>query len=569
MKLKSFYATGLSLVASSLVLPTIAHAATASTPTQAEEMQQILQETAALQKQVKVLSAEVTQLKREKANARRQTPAPRRASHGKSGVSPQHAVQPEQPHTAAGNATQEVYSNPGPTSEEGAVTHVQEAPPPSGSPLLEAERITQGTTVTTSPLLGLRSAFDATDLLVNQSTMNEDLRLLQQRQTVRKMLRTAGLAPYITQDRPIVELSGGVEAQTFFQDPYQGSSSTDINLASAKFDILAYASPWALALISYRFDNSPLDPQFQNAGLRIANSRIFLARGFVTIGDLDKSPVYFSAGQMFVPFGQYSSYMLTSPDTQTLGQTNARTALLGFYAHGLYAEGYIFRGDVNPSKEVDAQGQIVGNTPQNVNDGGGNIGIHYEGAKNTIDVGTGMIGNIADSLGMQVTGGPANTFQGFATFSPVTLTTNDLLFHRVPGFDAHGEFDRGPFTLLSEYVTATKEFDPRNLSYNFQGAQPRTSHSEIDYQHKMFDWPTVFSIAFDHSWEALPLNIPQNSYVAIINTSIWKDTIETIEFRHDQNYPSTDFSSGNGAPIAFPSLGGSQNTVTAQIGVYF
>ncbi len=575
MKLKSFYTTGLGLV-SSLVLSN-AYAAV-STPTQAQEMQQILQETAALQKQVKALSAEVSELKHEKAVAQRNRPVTRRVSSSTRGVAPQHAVKEEQPNPSSQTKvkpslyyTPTSSSNLGPTAEEeGPQTTPQTEPPPPGSPLLEAERITQGTTVTTSPLLGLRSAFDATDLLVNQPTMNEDLRLLQQRQTVRRMLRQAGLAPYITQDRPLVELSGGVEAQSFFQEPYQGSSVSDINLASAKFDVLAYASPWALALISYRFDNSPLSPQLQNSGQRIANSRIFLQRGFVTIGDLDKSPVYFSAGQMFVPFGRYSSYMLTNLDTQMLGQTNSRAALLGFYADGLYAEGYIFRGDVNTSSQINFQGQLVGQTPPpNVNDGGGNIGYHYEGKENTFEIGGGAIGNIADSLGMQITGGPANTFQGFATVSPPDFFSNEVLFHRVSGVDVHGEFDHGPLTLVTEYVGATKAFDERNLSYNFQGAQPKATHSEMDYQFKMFDWPSVFTLAYDHSWQALALALPQNSYVIEINTSIWKDTIETLEFRHDKNYSSSDFSSGNGAPIPVPSQGGSQNTATAQIGVYF
>lgn len=62
-----------------------------------------------------------------------------------------------------------------------------------------------GSTVTTSPFLGLRSAFDASDLIVNLPTMNEDLRFLKEKVLVEKKLNCYGLR---LPDRPIIELGG-------------------------------------------------------------------------------------------------------------------------------------------------------------------------------------------------------------------------------------------------------------------------------------------------------------------------------------------------------------------------
>jgi hypothetical protein len=65
------------------------------------------------------------------------------------------------------------------------------------------------------------------------------------------------------------------------------------------------------------------------------------------------------------------------------------------------------------------------------------------------------------------------------------------------------------------------------------------------------------------------LFIPKESFSAEITTSIWKDTIEGLEYRHDKNYSASDSSSGLGFPTPVGSQGSSQNTVTAQVGVYF
>ena len=99
-------------------------------------------------------------------------------------------------------------------------------------------------TVTTSPLLGRRSAFDATDLIVFLPTMNEDLRFLQQRQIIEKKLGVSG--DELLQ-RGLVELSGAVVGQAIYQNPYVGTSTSDIDLAAAEFDVLAYISSWITA----------------------------------------------------------------------------------------------------------------------------------------------------------------------------------------------------------------------------------------------------------------------------------------------------------------------------------
>lgn len=573
-----FKASGICMFASAMILSNSVRAQTSD--------QQLQQEIKQLEQQVNALSAEVNQLKRQKVQYVRVQSAARPVATPTNAAPVQANTFSRNPGPASfqPNAHQRHFTalRQGETSVQNAKQqlaqqhYVQEVnapatpPPPIASTTeFQGERITRGNTVTTSPYLGLRSAFDASDLVVNISTMNEDLRLLQQRETIEKAYTDAGLGEFVS-DRPQVELSGTVQAQGIYQDPYAGHTVTDITLNKAEFDILTYVSPAVLGVMTFTYDSSPLptltDPtgvvQVEGTGFQIANSRIFLKRGFITIGDLHRFPLYVTMGQMFAPFGDYSSQLLTTPLTQQLGQINERMVLVGIapFNTGFYLEGFAYNGNT-----------FIGNNNA-VDNGGGNIGYKYtrDNSPISFNIGAGIIGNVADSVGMQLVSSPAfggppgDAFQGFG------FTNNtEQIKRRVPAADAHGELDWGKLTLLGEYIGATQSFDPANLSYNDGGAEPKALHLEGDYTFHILNWPSVFTLAYDHSWEALPIFLPKDSYVAELTTSIWKDTIEGLEIRHDQNYPSSDHSSGNGFPIPVASLGGGETTVTLQAGYYF
>lgn len=415
-----------------------------------------------------------------------------------------------------------------------------------------------GLPVTTSPYVGLRTAYDASDLIVNYPTMNEDLRLLQQRQVLDHDLADQGID---SQHSPYVILSGAIEAQALSHNPFKNQEDTTstVNLSRAELDTFANVGPWAQGFMSFSFDNSPLDPQEEGTGNPINNSRLFLQRGFLTIGNLDRSPLYFTAGQMYVPFGRYANYLLSSPATTLVGRTTARAVLLGLYKNGLYASVYAFNGASNPAG-------LTG-----IDDFGGNVGLKYSGDFLKFNFGGGGINNIADSIVMQNTGQNINAFQGFSE----TEATEDIV-HRVSGADVHGEIDLGKLTLLSEFVSATQSFDPLDLTFNGFGAKPRALHTEMDYTFNAFKKPSLLGIAYDESWQSLALGLPKNSYFAIFSTSIWKNTIESLELRHDIQYPSSDTAGGrcdlsiNSTGFCLnPPTGGTDNVVTGQIGVYF
>lgn len=416
-----------------------------------------------------------------------------------------------------------------------------------------------GSTVTTSPYLGLRSAFDASDLIVNLPTMNEDLRFLKEHVLVQKKLDCYGLK---LPDRPVIELGGKIEGITFFQSNYNHNlpSATDTDLGSARLDVLVEVSKCVHAFMAFNMDssnfdllnNSSLDIQLAGAGNRVFNSRVFVSRAFVTIGNLNCSPFYLTIGQMYIPFGRYASNMVTSTLTAELGRINERALLLGYYQNGVYASVYGFRGDTNV------------NTSR-INNYGANLGYEKSWKGGSVNLGVGHIHNIADSTGMQITGAGSGFF-GFGLNDETEIIDN-----AVPASDVHGEFSLGDWNLFAEYIWTDRRFSVNNLSFNGIGARPTASNLELAYNFKICRrMPASLAVGYGTTTDALGLNFPKDSFITAFNISIWKNTIESIEYRHDNNYESTDFAGGNGAiPLFVNSVGGSRNTVTLQVGVYF
>jgi hypothetical protein len=411
-----------------------------------------------------------------------------------------------------------------------------------------------GTPVISSPYIGINSEYNASDLVVNQPYVNEDLYLLQQQKQIFAYFHKND---YPIPTTPVVNLSGKIESQIFHTshfDNFQNNAATDINLTGIELDTEILVNQWTTGLIAFVYDNSPpnMSPR------RIDNSNVFLERGFLTIGNLAKFPMYGTIGQFYVPFGQYSSAMISDPFTKTLGRTKARAVALGFSKkfdaeNNLNLAAFVFRGPSRTSIEN-----------RGLHNYGANVDYTFTKPKWNIDVAGSYIRSIADALGMQHNGNseaPGN-FRGFATNEATEL------LNPVPGVDTRGTLGIGAFSLTGEYVTASRSFSQKVLSFDERGAKPAAFHTEAAYKFNVLEKPSAVIIGYDQSKDALGLLIPKKRYIATVSTSIWKDTIESLEFRHDIDYSVTDVAIGQRLnPIN--GTGKSGNTLTLQIGLYF
>lgn len=412
--------------------------------------------------------------------------------------------------------------------------------------------------VITAPYLGVPSRWDAFDLIVNFPTYNEDVLLMQRDYGIDQALQNRGFSPHAN---PILELSGKVEAQAWATRPLSGRSQSNIDLSGAEVDFAAHISNWINGLASLVYDNSAPNANSTTNAQLVTNSRVYVNQAFITVGDLSKSPFYGTIGQRTLPFGHYSTGMISDTYPQAIFKVRDRAILLGYYPMmnklGPYATLFVFKGDT----------KIAGGQ-NNINNYGADLGYLFSHQIFSGDFGAGGIANIADALGMQANGITDQAqFRGFG-FSPTTnANISENLIRRVPGANVHGKLGIGDFTFLGEANTATSHFAGADMSYNGHGAKPVAAHGEVDYNFNMGRYPSSIAVGYDHTWQALALSIPQSRYITAFNTSLFKDTIESLEFKREINYATSDTAGGQNTAVSI--FGHYANTLTAQIGYYF
>jgi hypothetical protein len=406
-----------------------------------------------------------------------------------------------------------------------------------------------GTPVVSSPYLGSRPAFDGSDYIVNISSINRDIRLMQQRQKLYKEFNVIG---YAAPNMPILALSGKVVPVAVIGDPFL-HASTDVTLGSGELDLAAILNRNVEGYLGLAYDASPPDV----GGQRLSNSSVDLNMGFVNIGNLDKTPFYLTAGQLFVPFGRFSSSMVSAPLTTVLARTKARPFILGYQSQrdrGLFAAFYGFRSDTT----IGSAGV-----------GGLNLGYIFKTARTSTEIGASYLQSLNDAGGMQFTGSPSGTtFGGFSS-----ITNGNEAVRKTPGAGIHANVNVDRFTLTAEWVGSTERFRTQDLSYHGVGAQPQAGQLEAGVTFKTFDKPASFSLGYQWSKEALALNLPAQRIAGVFNISLWKDTVESLEYRHDMSYPKNQYANGAFAPgftnANTISTGEASDTLLAQIGVYF
>lgn len=409
-----------------------------------------------------------------------------------------------------------------------------------------------GTPVVTSPYFGVESQYDGSSLIVSISSINQDLTLLQQWQQLENHLNSDNKS---FPEKSLVELSGKLEAQANYHRPYVGHSTSDIDLTGLELDVSAAINRWTTGFMALNYDNSPLATD----ATRADNSKLFVNKAFITLGNLNSSPFYLTAGQFYVPFGKYSSFMVSSPLTLHMARTKARALLLGYHPKtndGLYGSLYTFKGDSHTL-----------NNENKINQWGGNIAYDYIGKGYKLTLGGSYINNLADAAGMQ-DNGLAN---GFGAVSASGLD-NETLQHKVAGADIQGKLSVGPMVFLAEYLTATRAFDASDMMYNGNGAKPSALNLEAAYLFNLRDKPSSIALGYGQTRQALAMNLPKNRYSVTLNTSQWKDTVLSLQYKHDVAYGQNDMGGGKGSyysAINTPALGESDDSLTLQFGVYF
>lgn len=419
--------------------------------------------------------------------------------------------------------------------------------------------------VSSGPYIGVPIQFAGSDLIVNSPSVNTDVQLLGIRKNIIKQLTALGGEQFENPTHSHILLSGIVESQVDYYNNSMpangGAPSSNIDVTNVSLDTFILGpGDWLLGYVELTYDDVPpiysvyTSPSYYT----VYNSRIYVNKAFVTIGDLLRSPFYGTIGQYYVPFGTYSTIMVSDPLTKLLGRTKARAITLGFQPQGdnvIYAATYLFRGDSH-----------VGSI-DHINNGGLNLGYRFNVKCWSFsgDVGGGVIGNLADSGGMQIGTG---------------FDDDEELSHRVPAYNLRGNFNVGShIDLIGEWITASRHFSAQDMSFNDHGAKPSAFDLEGAYSFYAWDKPSSLGLGYNKSYQAEAMGIPLNRSFVVINTSLWRNTLQSLEFRRDREYAASHVANGPttfSPPSSGPCTGGSctqtgeyDKAVTFQFDYYF
>lgn len=314
-------------------------------------------------------------------------------------------------------------------------------------------------------------------------------------------------------------LHGTLEIEAFHadNDGFSGDSASDVVVATAALSLEAKINEWFSAKISTLYEQHATPLEIDEA--------------YVTIGQQGQSPWSMKLGQMYLPFGQFDTMLVSDPLTLELGEIRDTGATLEFAEGMWHFSAFAYNG------EMDQDG---GDTLDNF---GLRLAIAQEGESISWELGASYLNDLADSTAL-TEGLDGNGVK----------RTHDA----VGGFNLYGKLQVGNYGLYGEYLGAHDQFAADELSFHDHGAKPSAWHLEAGYHFSIFDKASVVAAGYQKTSEALAVGLPEQRTTFGVSVELMKYTTLGLEWAHDHDYDRTDGGTGE-----------TNNILTAQIAVEF
>ncbi|MBF0194739.1 MAG: LbtU family siderophore porin [Magnetococcales bacterium] len=322
-----------------------------------------------------------------------------------------------------------------------------------------------------------------------------------------------------------ITISGAVDVDAVSSSDYADVDTSDIVVSTVEIAIDGTVNDWVSANITllYEEDDTPLD--VDSASITIANP--------------EKSPFYLTLGSIGVPFGSYSSNLLSDPLTLSLGETVETAVLLGAANDNLSASVYLFNGSSNTGDDTIDQYGFA-------------LGYSITSGDVSVEVGAGWINSLEDS----------------DTVQDAIPTQVAAMNDSISGAAFHAQLGFKGLTIIGEYVTALDNFETTALTFNGSGAQPSAWSTEVGYTFEIAQKETTIAASYQNSDEALGLGMAQSTFVAGVSVNVLENASTSLEWKRDTDYDKTDSSAVDGA-AASAGTGEDQNQVTLRFSVGF
>jgi uncharacterized coiled-coil protein SlyX len=332
-----------------------------------------------------------------------------------------------------------------------------------------------------------------------------------------------------------IEIAGLIEVEATYVEPFEGSSESDIVLATFELGIASQVTRWVEVAASLLYEEDDTDLEVDLA--------------FITIANQDVTPVFFTAGQFYVPFGAYETNLVSDPLTLEIGESRETAAQLGFVYQGFSGSVYGFNGD----------NKVKGNS--RIDSWGVNLAYAYESDTLTFAAGAGYINDLGDSDTLQdsVSDNRNARFEELVEGEdPAADTFSTDPRDRTGGWTVNAAVVYGNFNFIGEYLSATDNFDVDSLSFRDKGAKPSAWNIELGYAFQVFGKENVVAAAYQGTDEALALELPKERWLLGWSVGIFDNTALSFEYSYNTDYSKSDGGTGESA-----------NAFVAQLAVEF
>lgn len=376
--------------------------------------------------------------------------------------------------------------------------------------------------------------------------------------------------PTVDCDKPI-QLAGGINFDTNWgalgdNDLYMGENDTRFTLNDAYINFTGNVNDWVHAFIELSYNNVSDEDLFHDAdddGSPAVYSAAYtlealdLEQGVITVGNLDRMPVFLRVGKQFFDYGRYQIHPIMESMTQTMTEILNTGAEVGYIApwgnwafHGsaFVFQNPIVRNDDGVVGVVDAADPDdldidLDNTQPNY---GGQIGFGQVGDQFGWDVG---VGYLYDITGVNDVGYSVTQFNKTIEFGE-----GGAYDDRVGGLTAYAMVNSGPFAITAHYATALQHFDAVDLlnpdddddadADDEDGAKPWTADITAGYDFNYYNYNQNIYLGYQFSGEAQYLNLPRSRWQVGYGIDIFKNTNLTVEYDHDNAYDFDDVFTG-------------------------
>ncbi|MCD6527260.1 MAG: LbtU family siderophore porin [Desulfuromonas sp.] len=306
-------------------------------------------------------------------------------------------------------------------------------------------------------------------------------------------------------------LSGVVEVEANHTEDYDGNSTSGLELATVELAVDAQAHPWVQGHVLFLYEEGDEDD-------------VVIDEAFITIGNNDVTPFYLNAGRLYVPFGNFTTFMISDPLTLEMGETQETAVQIGYNDENWHASMYTFNGDTSEGDEFSTIEQFGAHLGYSLEREAWNLAVDASYASSLFD---------SDSLSEEYEDAAVN---------------GDY----IPGLGLHAVIGIADLTLIGEYIAALEELD-----VDGEHIDPYTFNLEVAYTLELLDRETAFALAWQGSDDLVGF-LPEQRFMASVGISLFDDTALTVEYTHDEDYDTSDGGSDD-----------SSNSLTAQLAYEF